>query len=380
MLLSEIEDLPAGEIYSEILRKKAAGENVVSLAIGEPSFETPTAIIRAAYKSIRDGETHYTSSYGTPEVRRAIANKVRRKNGIKAEPANAIFLTTKLAVYASLISLLGQAQEVLIPDPGYFYSDPVLLAGGRPVRYELGRDFSLDVDKISKRVTSRTRAIIINTPSNPTGKVHERAELAEVYNFCKTRGLFIISDESYEDLVYEKKHYSIGAMEDRPESVFSVFSLSKSYAMTGWRAGYVVTARENIRLINRFLEHTVTCFPPFIQAAAVFAIQNGDRYIEEFRRELKERRRILEEGLEEMPRIDYTRTEGAFYSFPRLMAHSRSTDFCRELLRKHNLALVPGAFFGPLGEHHLRVSFGASREDIEEGTKRLKLALKSLKT
>jgi len=379
MFLTEIEDAPSHRIYDEIMRRMDSGEEIVSLAIGEPSFETPSPIITKAYESMRGGATHYTSSFGTPEVRRAISRKVHRKNGIRAEPANTIFSTTKLAVYASLLSISQRGYEVLVPDPGYYYSDPVRMAGGRPVWYRLGEDFSLDLEKIRKVVTRRTKAIVLNDPSNPTGKVFERGELAEVYSFCRERGLYIISDESYEDLVYEKRHYSVGANERSPDLVFSLFSLSKSYAMTGWRAGYVVASRKNVKLINRFIENAVTCFPPFIQAAAAFALENGEGDIARFREELKARRGILEEGLEGMRGIDYKRTEGAFYSFPRLLAPVKSSDFCSRLLRDHNLALIPGSLFGPSGEHHLRISFGASREAIKDGTRRLGLALQGLR-
>jgi len=378
MFLSEIEDAPSHQIYDEIMRRMESGEEVVSLAIGEPSFETPAPIINAAYRSMEGGATHYTSSHGTPEVRKVISRKVRKKNAIEAEPSNAIFLTTKLAVYASLLSVAQRGYEVLVPDPGYYYSDPVRMAGGRPVWYRLGEDFSLDLENIRRKVTKRTRAIILNDPSNPTGKVFDRSELAEVYAFCRERGLHIISDESYEDLVYERKHHSVGANEKSPDLVFSLFSLSKSYAMTGWRAGYVVASRKNVNLINRFLENAVTCFPPFIQAAAAFAIENGDRYTARFMEELKARRGILERELDGMPKIEYSRTEGAFYSFPRLRASVKSADFCARLLRDQNLALIPGSLFGPSGEHHLRISFGGDRETIREGTSRLRLALERL--
>src|SRR5216684_3564293 len=262
MFLDKIHDSPAFEIFNLASRKQAAGEKVVSLAIGEPSFDTPLPIVKAAYESMKSGGGHYASSWGSKTLREAIVEKVRRKNRINAALENVIFITTKLAIYASLLSVASRAFEALVPDPGYYYSEPVILAGGRPVRYRLAHDFSLDLDEIRSKISPRTKAIIVNTPSNPAGKVFDRRQLRALLDLCLERGIRVISDEAYEDLVYEKKHVSIGSMERSPKAVISLFSLSKSYAMTGWRAGYVVADGETIRMINRFLETALTCFPP----------------------------------------------------------------------------------------------------------------------
>ena len=164
-----------------------------------------------------EGGTHYVHSYGTIDVRNAIVDKVRRKNGIRAKLENTIFITAKMAVFASLASVSGRSYEALVPDPGYFYSEPVILTGGTPVRYRLSPSFGLDLDEIKKKTGPRTRAIVINTPSNPTGTVFGRSELRELYDFCYDRGIYILSDEAYEDLVYSKKHVSIGSLEKKPE-------------------------------------------------------------------------------------------------------------------------------------------------------------------
>ena len=268
MFLEDVERSPSLEMVNLVLAKIARGEKVVSLAIGEPSFNTPAKIIEAACKSMRSGNVHYASAYGTMEVREAITRKVAKKNGIRAEIGNSLFCTTKLSVYASLAAASNKAYDALIPNPGYFYSEPVILSGGRPIYYKLKKDFSLNIEEIKKKTTRRTKVIIINSPSNPTGKVLSRSDLEELYDFCNDRKIFIISDEAYEDLVYEGQHFSIGSLEPKPEIVISLFSLSKSYAMTGWRAGYVVAGERTIYLINKFLENTVTCFPPFIQTAS----------------------------------------------------------------------------------------------------------------
>jgi len=372
MFLKDLERSPSLEMVNLVLAKIAKGEKVVSLAIGEPSFNTPDEIIEVAHESMRSGNVHYVPAYGTMEVREAIKRKVARKNGIHAEIANAIFCTTKFSVYASLVAASNKTYDALLPNPGYFYSEPVILSGGRPVYYKLKKDFSLDIDEIKKKTTRKTKVILVNSPSNPTSKVLKRSELEELYDFCKDRKIFIISDEAYEDLVYEGQHFSVGSLEQKPEIVISLFSLSKSYAMTGWRAGYVVASERVIYLINKFLENTVTCFPPFIQTASAYALNKCDRYISEFRNELEKRKRLLEKEISEIDALEPPKIEGAFYAFPRYTKKMRSRELTKALLEKYGVALLAGTSFGPAGESHIRFSFSMTPETIEEGMNKVK--------
>jgi aspartate aminotransferase len=218
--------------------------------------------------------------------------------------------------------------------------------------------------------------ILVNSPSNPTGKVLKRSELEELYEFCSDRKIFIISDEAYEDLVYEGQHFCVGSLEPKPDTVISLFSLSKSYSMTGWRAGYIVASERIVYLINKFLENTITCYPPFIQKASAFALDNGDKYISEFRTELADRKRLLERKIEEIDALDPYRTEGAFYSFPRYTKKIRSRELVKVLLDKYGIAVLAGASFGDAGENHLRFSFSMAPETIEEGMSKVKAFFK----
>jgi aspartate/methionine/tyrosine aminotransferase len=372
MFLKDLERSPSLEMVNLVLAKIAKGEKVVSLAIGEPSFNTPDEIIEVAHESMRSGNVHYVPAYGTMEVREAIKRKVARKNGIHAEIANAIFCTTKFSVYASLVAASNKTYDALLPNPGYFYSEPVILSGGRPVYYKLKKDFSLDIDEIKKKTTRKTKVILVNSPSNPTSKVLKRSELEQLYDFCKDRKIFIISDEAYEDLVYEGQHFSVGSLEQKPEIVISLFSLSKSYAMTGWRAGYVVASERVIYLINKFLENTVTCFPPFIQTASAYALNKCDRYISEFRNELEKRKRLLEKEISEIDALEPPKIEGAFYAFPRYTKKMRSRELTKALLEKYGVALLAGTSFGPAGESHVRFSFSMTPETIKEGMNKVK--------
>ena len=365
--LRDIGDSVTYGIFGKVNEMAARGVKVYPLAIGEPSFSTPKEIIEKARESMIEGDTHYVSSYGIPEVREAIRDKVRRRNGINAKVSNAMFISTKLAVYASIVATADGGGEVLIPNPGYFYSQPVALSGARPVWYNLAGDYSLDVDEVRKRATKKTRAIIVNTPSNPTGKMLTRRELKELLDFSRERKIYMISDESYEDLIYERKHVSVGSLEREPSSVISVFSLSKSFAMTGWRAGYLVAGETIIGLLDRFIEQTVSCFPPFIQRASAYALREGGASTRRFREELRERRALMERMMKKIPRLEFRRAEGAFYSFPKYDANISSMEFSRRLLDSTGVAVLPGRIFGAAGEKHLRISFAAPRETIEEG-------------
>jgi len=376
MFLDAVENSPSLEMVNLVLQRLAKGEKVVSLALGEPSFNTPAEIVEVACQAMRTGDVHYTSSYGTMEVREAIKRKVAKKNGIHAEIPNTIFCTTKYSVYAALAAASNKAFDALLPNPGYFYWEPTVLSGGHQVFYTLNKDFSLDIDEIKKKTTRRTKIILVNSPSNPTGKVLKRSELEELYEFCKDRKIFIISDEAYEDLIYEGKHFCVGSLEPKPEFVISLFSLSKSYAMTGWRAGYVVASERVIYMINKFLENTVTCFPPFIQKASAYALDNGDKYILEFRTEMGNRKRLLEKKMGEIDALEPYRTEGAFYAFPQYTKKMKSRKLVKVLLDKYGIAVLAGASFGNAGENHLRFSFSMAPETIEEGMNKVKAYFK----
>jgi aspartate aminotransferase len=369
--LRDLGDSVSYSIFGKVSEMAAKGVKVYPLAIGEPSFDTPKEIIDVAFASAESGATHYVSSFGISEVRMAIRDKVRRRNGINAKLENTIFITTKLGVYASVVATAGGGGEVLIPDPGYFYHQPVRLAGAKPVRYALAEDYALDLDKVKRKTTKKTKAVIVNTPSNPTGRIFGKSELRLLLDFCRERNIQIISDESYEELVYRREHVSVGSLESEPSTVVSVFSLSKSFAMTGWRAGYIVASEQNVRLINRFIEHTVSCFPPFLQHASAYALRSASSSTRRFREELRKRRDIMEGMMRKIPRLQFISADGAFYSFPRYDGRISSLAFSRRLLDSKGVAVLPGSIFGPSGEKHLRISFAAPRDTIEGGMRLL---------
>ena len=372
MGLDELQGSASLEVLDLVFKKRSEGNNVISFYIGEPVFDTPKAIIDAAVEGMRSGMTHYVSSFGIQEFREAAARKVARKNGIKCSADNTIFMSGKMAIYAVGMALnLSPKSEVLVPDPGYFYSEPSLMAGLVPVTYDLNMDYSFNFDDIRKKINSRTRAIFINTPSNPTGVVYSEKELRELYSICREKKIKIVSDEAYEDLVYEKSHFSIGSLESEPDLVISIFTLSKSYSMTGWRGGYIIAEENIVKRIGKFMEHAVTCLPAFIQHAAVVALTKCDREVMDFREKFRQRRDLAVSRLKEIDQLSVNKVEGAFYIFPQFSVKMTSDKLSREILNQANVALLPGSAFGKRGEGHLRFSYSGSLEDIDEGMNRL---------
>lgn len=370
--LYDLSDSASLEIVGLVRKKIAAGERVFSLVIGEPIHDTPPEIITAATEAMKSGMTHYVPSVGIPEVRAAIRRKVGRKNGIRCSDENTIFISGKMAIYAIYLALgRGESEEVLIPDPGYFFSEPALLAGIRAVPYLLKDDYSLDLEDIERKITSRTRAVVINTPSNPTGKIYGESELKELLEMCSSRGVKIISDEAYEDLTYGKDHVSIGSLEDSPSTVISVYTLSKSYSMTGWRAGYVVADEKMIGAMAKYMDHAVTCFPPFIQHASAVALDTMDDRVESFRLDFQKKREFAQRRLSDISGITLNSAEGAFYLFPGYDAKVPSLDIANSLLEDYSVAVLPGSAFGSRGEGHIRISYSGSMETLAGGMDRL---------
>ncbi len=367
MFVSELEGSPSLEVVNLVLQKLARGEKVISLAIGEPVYKTPKEIIDVADKSMIDGDTHYTSSYGIQDVREAITDKVRKKNRINAGIENTIFITAKQAVHAAMMAVAGKRSKILLPNPGYFYAEPALLAGLKPTNYKLNEDLSFDITGLISKLDNDTAAVMINSPGNPTGRVVERGELEELYNACKEKDIQIISDEAYEDLVYGKAHFSIGSLEDHPDLITTIFSLSKSYSMTGWRAGYTVAGKSIVTNMARVIEHTYTCSPPFIQKASAYALRNGDGFIREFKSDFTKKREHVTKRLSEIKGITTYPIEGAFYAFPSYDLKMKSQDLAKGLLDQYEVAVLPGTAFGDAGEGHIRISFSGSMESIDLG-------------
>ena len=349
-------------------------EDVVRLEIGDPDFATPAHIVDAADEAARAGFTHYSPGVGLRSLRELIAEKVQGRNGLVCTPDEVAVTTGACGgLFSTFLALLDPGDEVLVPDPGWTTVVPMALAAGvTPVPYRLDRtaDFALDPGTVEDRIGPRTRAILVNSPSNPTGAVATRAALEGVLELAGRHGLWVVSDECYEDIVFEGEHTSPAALGAR-ERVVSVFSFSKSYAMTGWRVGYVVAPPEVVRAIVKAQEPVVSSASTVSQKAAEGALLGPRDPIDAMCAAYR-RRRDLALSLLDEEGVGYARPRGAFYVMVDVArAAEPSEAFALRLLRERHVAVVPGSAFGDGAEGMVRVSLAASEEAIRSGLERL---------
>ena len=371
LLVDGIGESPILALIDRIFELRRRGEKVLGLHIGEPDFETPPGIRDAAYRAMNEGFTHYVSSQGLPELRAAIAERLTNRHRIPASAGDVVVLSAKFAIYASLLATVGAGDEVLLTDPTYLFEQPVRLAGARPVYFPLGREFAFDPARLVDALTPRSRVLILVSPANPTGRLLRRAEVKAAIEIARDHGLTIVSDETYESLIYEGTHVAPASLAEGGPPVITIGSFSKTYAMTGWRAGFAVAPPEIRQRLVKVVEHTLTCLPPFIQKACLWALQNGGADETRFRERFRERRDELLARLDDLPGISYVRPEGAFYVFPKYGLRWSSVEFTNRLLEEERLALVPGVAFGPAGERHVRISYSSPVEYLDDGMVRL---------
>ena len=371
MSIDAVTESPILALIDQIFRLRQQGEAVLGLHIGEPDFDTPTGIRDAAYRAMNEGFTHYVSAQGVPELRAAVAARLRSRNGIPADPEDIVVMPAKFAIYATILATVARDEEVLLPDPTYLFEQPLQLAGARPVFVPLRPDFSLDADALRSAVTPRSRAVVLVSPANPTGRVLRPEEVRAVVDIARDSHLTIVSDETYESLVYDGRHVSPAHLAPPDVPVVTIGSFSKLYAMTGWRAGYVAAPPAIRARLVKVMEHTLTCLPPFIQRACVWALEHAGPDEARFRETFRQRRDHLLKRLDEIDGLETVAPEGAFYVFPRYDLERPSLEFCSSLLAEEKLAVVPGVAFGPHGERHIRISYSSPVESLDEGMDRL---------
>ena len=366
----------------------AAGmEDVISLGIGEPDFDTPEHIKEYAKEALDMGYTHYGPNAGLPILREAVAKKLREQNGIEVDPMSEVMILTgaNQAFLMGLATFLKDGEEVLIPSPMFVsYAPAVILAGGNPVEvptYE-ENEFRLSVDDMEKHVTERTRALIINTPNNPTGAVLRKKDIEEIADFAVEHDLIVISDEVYEHFVYDGvKNHSIASLDGMFERTITVNGFSKTFAMTGWRLGFVAAPAWVIEKMTRFQMYNSTCPVTFAQYAAAKALEDPRSWkaVEEMRKEYNRRRNLVWKRLNEMG-LPTVKPKGAFYIFPRIK-DTGLTDhqFSELMLREARVAVVPGSAFGKAGEGYIRISYATAYEKLEEAMDRMEKVLREKK-
>ena len=371
MSLDAISESPILALIDQIFQLKQRGETVLGLHIGEPDFDTPQGIRDAAYRAMNEGYTHYVSAQGLSELRTAIAARLRERNRLPATPENVVVMTAKFAIFATLLATVGPGDEVLLPDPTYLFEQPIQLAGGRPVYVPLRPDFGLDAEALRAAVTPRSKLLFLVSPANPTGRMLRAPEVRAALEVARDHGLTVVSDETYESLVYDGSHVSPGSLAPPDVPVVTIGSFSKLYAMTGWRAGYVLAPPAVRSRLVKVMEHTLSCVPPFVQRACLWALENAGPDEARFREVFRSRRDHLLERLARIEGLHTARPEGAFYVFPRYDLDLPSLDFCARLLAEEKLAVVPGVAFGPHGERHVRISYSSPVEALDDGVDRL---------
>ena len=355
----------------------ATMKDVISLGIGEPDFTTPEPILQAGIRSLQNGETHYTSNWGTMELRQGIADNLKKLYGISYNPENEVIATVGVseALYLTMVAILDPGDEVIIPTPCFVaYQAEVLLAGGVPVEIpaKMENDFQVDPDEIRAAITPKTKVIFVGYPSNPTGAVAERDTLLEIVKIAEQNDLLIVSDEIYDRLVYGFEHVCVPALgESIKRRTILLGGFSKNYAMTGWRIGYACGPEELIQGLVRVHQYTIMSAPTTAQDAALEALKSGNKYVEEMVTEYDRRRRLLVDGLNRLG-LQTFEPRGAFYAFPNIRASGMDDEtFAEVLLKEESVAVVPGSAFGPGGDGFVRACYATAYEKIEEALQRM---------
>lgn len=379
--MSFIEPSGTLKLLKTVKKLQAKGKKVISFGIGEMDFPTPKHVVVAAKKALDDGLTRYGPPKGIPELREAIVKKSRETNGIRCGIENVMVTPTKFAIYLSCVALLNKGDEVLIPDPGWVsYVDMVYAAGGRPKFYKLKKGyFRPDKDDLRRLVTKRTKMIMLNTPSNPPGSVFPRETLKMIADLATENDLFVVSDEIYDRQVYEGRHISITTLRGMARRTITVNGFSKTYAMTGWRLGWMIAPTLIIDAIGRLQEHTITCLPAFVQKGGVAALTGPQKANRDMLKELRKRRGVMVKGLNSIEGIECHKPEGTFYVFPKYEFDMKSEDLADQILKKGGIVVVPGRVFGRQGEGYFRMAFAKDVDTIEEGSRKLELALKKIR-
>ena len=354
---------------------RAKGCDVVNFAAGEPDFDTPDSIKSAAIQAINDGFTKYTPSIGTVELRKAIAEKFKKDNQLDYTPSQiAVSCGAKHSIYNIIQVLADEGDEVLIPSPYWVsYPEMVKLAGAtsKTLPTSAQTHFKITAEQLSDNITDKTKLLILNSPSNPTGMLYSKEELESIAEVCVKKNIYVISDEIYEKLIYDAPQYtSIASLgKEIYDRTITVNGISKAYSMTGWRIGYSAGPEEIMGYVKKLQDHSTSNPSSISQMAALGALKEPEESIIAMREEFKRRREIITSAFDQIPEVDYIRPEGAFYLFCDFSKLGVSFEIAKQILDDVNVAIIPGEGFGAPG--FMRLSFATSAERIQEGTRRI---------
>ncbi|BAJ62347.1 pyridoxal phosphate-dependent aminotransferase [Anaerolinea thermophila] len=353
----------------------ATMQDVISLGIGEPDFDTPAPIVQAGIRSLQAGYTHYTSNSGVMELRQALAEHLERLYGVHYDPTEIIITVGgSEALYLAASATLDPGDEVIIPTPCFVsYQAQVHMAGGVPVEVpcRMENNFEVDPQDVAAAITPRTKAILLGFPSNPTGAIARRETLLEIARLAEEHDLLVMSDEIYDRLVYDGQHVCFPSLPGMWKRTILLGGFSKDYAMTGWRIGYAAAPHAILQGLLRLHQYTVMCASTTAQMAAIEALRNGEEYVQQMVAEYDRRRRLIVKGLNEIG-LPTFEPKGAFYAFPKVSVTGLDDEtFASRLLTEERVAVIPGSGFGAGGEGHVRISYATAYEKLEEALRRM---------
>ena len=359
-------------------------EDVISLGVGEPDFDTPWNVAEAGIYAIEQGHTSYTSNKGLLPLRKHVAWDLEKRYGISYDPEEEIVITTGVSEAADIAirALVDPGDEVLVAEPSYVsYSPCVTLTGGKPVSVACPEEdeFRLTPDALMEKVTRKSRVLVMNFPNNPTGGIMEREAIDAIADVVVDHDLMVISDEVYSELTYEGTHAAVASHPELRDRTVTMNGFSKAYSMTGWRVGYICAPKDITELALKIHQYIMLCAPTMGQMAAVEALKNGEEEKNAMVREYRLRRNFFVEGLNRIG-LPCHLPKGAFYAFPSVAKTGLSDqEFAERLLTEQRVAVVPGSVFGQSGTNHLRCAYAVSREDLNTALKRIEEFLSSLR-
>jgi aspartate aminotransferase len=367
------------EVDNVVKRMKQEGiTDIIPFGGGEPCFDTPANIVRAAQRAVEQGKTKYEPTTGDPELRDLIANKFRNENGIPVTSDDIVVTPGgKFAIYLAFQALLSPGDQVMLLDPAWVsYKSMAQMASAGTIHIPSlsVNNFQPDIDLVKKSINPSVKIVVINTPNNPTGAVFDKTTIRQIVELAKANGSLVLCDEVYEYLLYEGQHYSAASEYD---NVITVNSFSKSHAMTGWRLGYVTGPQTALEGMIKVYQHSATCVTAFAQAGAIEALKNDEskRASQAMVKGYRDRRDLIVKLLQESKHFDCFNPEGAFYVFPSYKVKMPGLDLANLLLSRAHVATVPGSAFGTCGEGHLRLCYSTSLENIIEGVRRINATL-----
>lgn len=378
--MSQLGSETAFEMLAKAKALEAKGREIIHLEIGEPDFPTPDNVRAKGIEGIKAGMTKYTPSPGSMEVRQAIADYVGKRRGFEVDPKEVVMTAGgKPIMFYSILAMVNPGDEVIYPNPGFpIYESVIKFAGGIPVPIPLREEneFRMDIDEFRSLITDKTKMVIINSPNNPTGGMLTKEDLKQIADIIVDRDIVVLSDEIYENIAYDIEQYSITSIPGMREKTIILNGFSKTYAMTGWRAGYGVMPIEWADHINKLVVNSTSCLAGFTHIACIEALTGPQEEIKERVEEFKKRREIIVNGLNTIKGVRCLKPQGAFYAFPNISSFGLSSSQMADyILNEAGVATLGGSSFGKFGEGYLRLSYANSQENIEKAVAQIKSAL-----